>query len=57
LSAKKKAPDAHPKSFDPNAIPIRVIVDVLRHDDSRVVLKGPVTSQALKTMVVQRERM
>ena len=57
MSAKKKAPDAHPKSFDPNAIPIRVIVDVLRHDDSRVVLKGPVTSQALKTMVVQRERM
>ncbi len=46
-SAKKKAPDAHPKPFDPNATPIRVIVDVLRHDDSRAVLKGPVTSQAL----------
>jgi hypothetical protein len=57
LSAKKKAPVAHPKPFDPNATPIRVIVDVLRHDDSRAVLKGPVTSQALKTMVVQRERM
>ncbi len=57
MSAKKKAPDAHPKPFDPNATPIRVIVDVLRHDDSCAVLKGPVTSQALKTMVVQRERM
>ena len=57
MSAKKKAPDAHPKPFDPNATPIRVIVDVLRHDDSRAVLKGPVTSQALKTMLVQRERM
>ena len=56
-SAKKKAPDAHPKPFDPNATPSRVIVDVLRHDDSRAVLKGPVTSQALKTMLVQRERM
>ena len=56
MSAKKKAPDAHPKPFDPNAAPSRVIVDVLRHD-SRAVLKGPVTSQALKTMVVQRERM
>ena len=33
------------------------IVDVLWHDYSRAVLKGPVTSQALKTMVVQRERM
>ena len=51
--AKKKTPDAHPKPFDPNATLIRVIVDVLRHDDSRAVLKGPVTSQALKTMVVQ----
>ena len=57
MSAKKKAPGAHPKPFDPNATPIRVIVDVLRHDDSRAVLKGPVTSQALKTMAVQRERM
>ncbi len=28
-SAKKEAPGAHPKSFDPNATPIRVIVDVL----------------------------
>jgi hypothetical protein len=42
---------------------LMIIVDVLRHDDSRVVLKDPVTSQALKTlsacttMVVQRERM
>ena len=51
-SAKKKAPGAHPKPFDPNANPIRVIVDVLWHDNSRAVLKGPVTSQALKTMVV-----
>jgi hypothetical protein len=57
LSAKKKAPDIHPKPFDPNANLIRVIVDVLWHDDSRAVLKGPVTSQALKTMAVQRERM
>jgi hypothetical protein len=57
LSAKKKAPGAHPKPFDPNTTPIRVIVDVLWHDYSRAVLKGPVTSQALKTMVVQRERM
>ena len=32
MSAKKKAPGAHPKPFDPNATPIRVIVDVLRHD-------------------------
>ena len=30
---------------------------ILWHDDSRAVLKGPVISQALKTMVVQRERM
>ena len=57
MSAKKKAPGAHPKPFDPNVTPSRVIVDVLWHDDSRAVLKGPVTSQALKTMVVQRERM
>jgi hypothetical protein len=57
LSAKKKAPDAHPKPFDPTVTPIRVIVDVLRHDNSRAVLKGPVTSQTLKIMVVQRERM
>ena len=57
MSAKKKTPDAHPKPFDPNATPSRVIVDVLRHDDSRAVLKGPVTSQALKTMAMQRERM
>ena len=57
MSAKKKAPDAHPKPFDPNATPIRVIVDVLRHDDSRAVLKGPASSQALKTMTVQRERL
>ncbi len=56
MSAKKKTPDAHPKPFDPNATPIRVIVDVLWHNNSRAVLKGPVTSQALKTMVVQRER-
>ena len=57
MSAKKKAPGAHPKPFDPNATPIRVIVDVLRHDDSRAVLKGPASSQALKTMAVQRERL
>jgi hypothetical protein len=56
-SAKKKAPDAHPKPFDPNATPSRGIVDVLLHDNSRAVLKGPVTSQTLKTMLVQRERM
>ena len=55
--AKQKTLVSHPKPFDPNATPSRVIVDVLRHDDSRAVLKGPVTSQALKTMLVQRERM
>ena len=56
MSAKKKVPGAHPKPFDPTATLIRVIVDVLWHDNLHGVLKGPVTSQTLKTMVVQRER-
>jgi hypothetical protein len=38
LSAKKKAPDAHPKPFDPNVTPIRAIVDVLLHDYSREIV-------------------
>ena len=33
------------------------MLDVLRHDDSRAVLKGPASSQALKTTAVQRERL
>jgi hypothetical protein len=33
------------------------MLDVLLHDDSRAVLKGPASSQALKTMAVQMERM
>ncbi len=57
MSAKKKAPDAHPKPFDPNFTQSRVILDVLSHDNSRAVLKGPASSQALKTMAVQRERL
>ncbi len=46
-----------PKSFDPNPTPSRVILDVLWHNNSRAVLKGPSSSQALKTMTVQRERL
>ena len=33
------------------------MLDVLRHDDSVDVLKGPASSQALKTTAVQRERL
>jgi hypothetical protein len=47
----------HPKPFDPNVTPSRVILDVLRHDDSLTVLKGPDSSQTLKTKTVQRERL
>ena len=41
-AAADEAPGEHPKPFDPNATPIRVIVDVLRHDDSRAVMMLPV---------------
>ncbi len=57
MSAKKKAPDEHPKPFNPNITLNRVILDVLLHYNSRAVLKGPASSQALKTMTVQRERL
>jgi hypothetical protein len=33
------------------------MLDVLRHDDSPAVLKGPATAQALKTIAVLRERL
>jgi hypothetical protein len=55
--AKNTAPNAHPKPFNPNIAPSRAILDVLLHDNSRAVLKGPASSQALKTMTVQRERL
>ncbi len=41
--AKQKASCGHPKAFDPSATPSRAMTDVLRHDDSPTVLRGPDT--------------
>ena len=53
---QEKAPASYPKPFNPEAPPDRAMLDVLRHNDSRAALKGPVSSQAAKTQALQKKR-
>jgi len=53
---EKAPPPSYPKPFDPEAPPARAMLDVLRHNDSRAALQGPVPSQAARTQAVQKER-